>query len=251
MDEQKQLTLNINSHSEFPSLSSAQPQQAAWVLATQRATSQASGQRPQGQGGLTNQHPSSQAPSSLAQAPQPYQQQQQRDGSLSSASQFISGLDDPRLDSIQNAVGQPPGTFQPKTGSIDEFPPLGSANQDRREDMLRTLELGGPTNGNGITQNQSHLQGIQSRGDLFPPGTGLREASRQLGLNGGMPTSMGLDAAGITCPYFVLALSNLEANCILATLTSRSPFDINRQGQAVNDYGRNVNMLITVPSCSG
>ena len=142
--------VNIDNHSEFPSLSGApQPQyqnpgQAVWANANQRAVQRTPVQRPQQQ-----QQASSQP---LAQQQAPTQQppdhsQQPSEEWFTTASQFTAGLDDYRHGG-QGGVGQLSGSTQPQPGNIEEFPPLsrngnGENGHDRRGSLMQNAAFGG------------------------------------------------------------------------------------------------------------
>ncbi|KAJ5484016.1 hypothetical protein N7539_005812 [Penicillium diatomitis] len=110
--------------SEFPSLSGtsqqSQSQNSVWANASQRAAQHTPVQR--------QQHPpTSQPPSRNSQSQQLLNQQSSQashDDMLPSASQFANRLDDFR-NGGQGISSQLGNGSQPRTGNIDEFPPLG------------------------------------------------------------------------------------------------------------------------------
>jgi CCR4-NOT transcription complex subunit 2 len=173
--------------SEFPSLSSSQPQhqnssQAAWTSAPQRGTPV---QRPQ-----TNSN--NQATSS-----------QQQDDLFPSASQFASGLDDFRTSAFSGQARQMAGSSQPQTGNIDEFPPLGRTGngeigQDRRGSLIQNVGFGGHSNGAGFGPGLLQPQSLQTRSGLLSTISGQQEQNRQAGLSpaglGSGGTSLAVEA---------------------------------------------------------
>ena len=141
------LCFDINSYSEFPSLSGAQPQfqnpgQAVWANANQRATQQTPVQRPQ------QSQPS--VPATIPAQQQVHHAQEQSQQSLDEAffaSQFNGGIDDYRHGG-QSGVGQLPGSQETQATSIDDFPPLGrnghgEIGQDRRGNLMHNASGGG------------------------------------------------------------------------------------------------------------
>ncbi|KAH0543439.1 hypothetical protein FGG08_002204 [Glutinoglossum americanum] len=160
--------------SEFPSLSSSQPQhqnssQAAWASAPQRGTPV---QRPQPN---SNNNQATTA------------QQQQQDDLFPSASQFASGLDDFRSSAFGGQARQMAGSGQPQTGNIDEFPPLGRAGngeigQDRRGSLMQSVGFGGHANGAGFGPGLLQPQSLQTRSGLLSTISGHQEQTRQAGL---------------------------------------------------------------------
>ena len=183
---EKELTFDISSESEFPSLSGApqQPQSqnpgAAWANTSQRATQQPNPiQRQQPQQPVTSQAPSraSQTQSHQSQA----QPQPSHDDLFSSGTQFANQLDDFRSGG-QGISGQLTGSSQPQTGSIDEFPPLGrnatgELNQERREGLLQNTgfgSYGGSMGFSGLSQGHS----AQNRSLLGNSMNGQQEGSR-------------------------------------------------------------------------
>ena len=204
MAEDDQLTFDINSRSEFPSLSSAQPQhhaQAAWGNPNQRTTSHLPSHPLQATGGGTASAtpPHVLPPSSHAQAPHPQHQE-----SMFSPSSFVGGLDDVRYGGTHNVVGQPLRSAQPKTGSIEEFPPLGRSptgenDQEKRSSLMPGGEVGDQLNGGGLSPGLNLPQGLQGQGDLLGATTGLLEGGRHGGFTAGRMGSIGFDVGGMAC----------------------------------------------------
>ncbi|KAI9798766.1 MAG: hypothetical protein M1833_004596 [Piccolia ochrophora] len=203
------LTLDLDSRSEFPSLSSApaqhhqNPSQAAWASSTQRLTTQTPVQRPQlqGNGGQTA-------------STQPQQHQQQPSDLYPSSSHFANRLEDFPYTGGQNAVGQLPGPNQPKTGSIDEFPPLGgTANgeigQERQGGMMHNAGFGGHSGAQAFGRSQGQNQNFQNR--MLGSMTGQQEGHRQGGHAAGILSPVGLGSGAMS--------------------SSRSPAESVRQGQ--------------------
>ncbi|KAI9678357.1 MAG: hypothetical protein M1817_006304 [Caeruleum heppii] len=202
--------------SEFPSLSGApsqnqqNPAQAAWGNAPQRVASHTAVQRPQPQSQSSSIQPSS----SQGQPQQPSQpsQQQQTDNPFSSASHFGGGLEDLHFRG-QDGVGQLSGSSQPKTGSIDEFPPLsrnanGEIGRARDGSMMSAAGFGGQTNGNAFGAALGQMQSLQGRTNFL--GSGQQDSSRQPGLNGRVSSPMGLGSGALSA--------------------TRSPIDMMQQG---------------------
>lgn len=193
-EEEKKLTINIHSLSEFPSLSSAPQQhssQGTWGNSTQRATAQGHLQRPHVMSGDNGLVGASLAHSSLAQAhvlPQ--------DGSIG-ASHFTSGPDDFRFGGAQNGIGQMPGSsMQPKTSSIEDFPPLGRSPTGevgplRREDLTRDTEVGDHAHRNGFEQSSNPPSTHPRRSDLLGDVSSLLDGNRQHRFNGGLMGDIG------------------------------------------------------------
>lgn len=190
----KGLTLDVNSISEFPSLSgggtqSAQtptPGQAIWSTINQRAAQQSLLQR-QPQPPVASQAPSR---ASQTQSSQPSQSLPPRDDLFPSGSQFATQLDDFR-NGGQGISGQLSGSTQPQTGNIEEFPPLGKNNpanmgQDRRESLIQVGSIGGFGGSIGFS-NQS-LQG-QARGSV---GSSLQARRDGTGISSPGPTTTGM-----------------------------------------------------------
>ena len=141
------MRFDINSYSEFPSLSGTQPQfqnpsQAVWANATQRATQQTPVQRPQ--------QSQSSVPATAPVQQQVHHAQDQSQQSLDEAffaSQYNGGIDDYRHGG-QSGVGQLPGSQETQATSIDDFPPLGrnghgEIGQDRRGNLMHNVSGGG------------------------------------------------------------------------------------------------------------
>lgn len=144
----------ILQYSDFPSLSGApqaqhqNPGQAVWA---QRPTQQTQTQR---------QHQDSQQSSQVNQRSNQQQSQSSNEDSYPSASQFSNGLDEfrPRGQIIGD---QAPGSSQPQTTNIEEFPPLGrdasaavgsrdpllDAASERRGSLIQNTGFGAYTNG--------------------------------------------------------------------------------------------------------
>lgn len=196
MVRNKKLTFDINSTSEFPSLSSAQPQHfspVTWGHPTQRTTHifQAAGT---GTAAATSSH----APASLqTQATHPHQQD-----NIFSASHFNGGLDDTRFGGTHNVIGQAPGAMQPKTTSIEEFPPLGRSptgeiGQERRGSLMHSGESAEHSNGTVPGSNSNHPQTVQGRTDLLGTAGGLMESARQGGNTNGMMGPIGFETGSM------------------------------------------------------
>ncbi|KAI9843101.1 MAG: hypothetical protein M1838_002873 [Thelocarpon superellum] len=178
---------DLTSESEFPSLSSAQSQhnqnagQAAWASATQRGASHAAQHR-------AHQQPTpSQTPLPQGQGPSGQAQPPHQDNLFPSSSQFVSGLDDFGF-GAPNTVGPLTGSSQPKTGSIDEFPPLGrNANgeigQARGAGGVQHGPFGAQLSSNGFGTNISQASSGQGRNGLLGAVPTAQDRSRQLGLN--------------------------------------------------------------------
>lgn len=146
-----ELTPDVSSHSEFPSLSGGpqthtpNPSQAIWANATQRTAQQSVIQRqPQAPAPLqqASRIPQSQPPLPPQQQPES-QTEQPEDDPLSSPPQQLTGQGqvDPFQGGGQTISGQLSSGSQPQPGSIDEFPPLGKGtpvdlSQERRETLL-------------------------------------------------------------------------------------------------------------------
>ncbi|EEP77414.1 conserved hypothetical protein [Uncinocarpus reesii 1704] len=182
----KTLTIDINSSSEFPSLSSGSqpaqtptPGQAIWSTINQRSTQQNLIQR-QLQPPVSSQAPSR---ASQTQSNQPSQSHITRDDLFPSASQFATQLDDFR-NGGQGISGQLSSNTQPQTGNIEEFPPLGKhaatdLGQDRRESLIQAGNLAAYGNtmaypqgipGQGRASVGSNLQGRRDGGSITSPG---------------------------------------------------------------------------------
>ncbi len=197
------LTLDINSPSEFPSLSGApsqhqqNPTQAAWGNGPTRAVSHTAVQRPQpsSQSGLIQSLPPQTQQPSQPSSSQPSLQQ----GDAFSASQFGSNLDELRFRG-QDGVGQLGGSSQPKTGSIDEFPPLGrntngEIGRARDGSMMSAAGFGRPNPGNAFGAALGQLQSAQNRTKF--PGSGGLDSQRPGGINGRVSSPMELGSGGM------------------------------------------------------
>ena len=191
--------LNVHSHSEFPSLSSAPPQhlsQAVWGNTTQRGATQAQVQRSQLLAGGNTLTGATAAHGALGQG------QGLPHESAAPASHFTGGIDEGRFGSAQNPLGQLSGLMQPKTSSIEDFPPLrrsptGEIGQARREDLTRDTEGADQVGRNGFDQTQNQLGPLQGRSDPLGDLSGALDVSRQSRLHGGLMADLGLDASGM------------------------------------------------------
>ena len=166
-----QLQVDINDHSEFPSLGGGpQPQyqtpgQAIWANANQRAGQQIPVQRPQHQAVTT--------PGANTQQQQSSQSQDQGQQSLDDAffpSQFSGSLDEYRH--ANQGVGQHSTSNQAQATNIDEFPPLnrnehGEVSQDRRGNLIQNAVSGGY----GGASNFAHASNLLStrQAEIFTP----------------------------------------------------------------------------------
>ncbi|MBE7181907.1 MAG: hypothetical protein INR71_12005, partial [Terriglobus roseus] len=183
------LTFDVNSCSDFPSLSGSSQQQhqqhaqaqSLWANPSLRATQQTPIQRQQqAQGGQQSASNS---------------QQQGQDG----ASAFGQGSGDDygyATQSRQAGLGALSGLTQPQTNNVDEFPPLGGLGSvdvgaDRRTGMIQNAAFGG---GDGQASRYGGMG--QSRLGLTSPdgqqdGTSLRLGGQRIpsgeeGRNGGL-----------------------------------------------------------------
>lgn len=197
----KKLILNLNSSSEFPSLSSAQPQHfspVAWGNPSQRTNSHISSQLLQGAGTGAAQASSSHAPASLqTQTGHTHQQD-----TLFSASHFAGRLDETRYGGAHAVVGQTPGAMQPKAPSIEEFPPLGRSptgeiGQGRRESLIHGGEHTDHPNGSVLGPSANQSQTVHGRTNLLGGAAGLMESARQNGNAAGMMGPIGFDTGSM------------------------------------------------------
>jgi CCR4-NOT transcription complex subunit 2 len=237
------IKVNIDSLSEFPSLSAAQPQhqqnltQAAWASATQRAASQTTGSR-----GL--QQPNTNASLGIQSSAQQSQSAaQHQDNPFGSSSHFLTGgLDDFGFGTGQaTSLASLTGTTQPKTGSIDEFPPLGrNANgeigQPRGVGTMQNAAFGGPLTGSGFSLGLNQPQSMQGRSGLLGSISGMSGArpdgNRPGGLGGARDASspMGLGSGGTGSSVTSLDLP-LKLTPPIAISASRSPVDPTSQAR--------------------
>ncbi|KAI9848862.1 MAG: hypothetical protein M1837_006378 [Sclerophora amabilis] len=233
---------------EFPSLSSTPAQhnqnnsQSTWANATQRNATQTPVQRPQPQSnsGLNalshlqqqsqSHHQQSQQQQQQHQQHQQQQQQQQhqqQESIFPTSSQFSSNLDDFRFGG-QDAIGQLPGSSQPKTGSIDDFPPLGRTGngdlgQERRSSLIQNAGFGGQSNTSGIGfgPGANQAQNLPIRSGILGSISGHSDGSRNGGVSGGVLSPAVLGSGGMSA--------------------SRSPIESMRQSQSSQpDQDRNV-----------
>ena len=148
---QQTTVVDIDSCSEFPSLSGAprpQHQNSGQDVWAQRANQQNQTQR-----SLPQQQPTTQGQSQTQQ-----QAPSSQDDPFPTASQFSSGLDEFRHGG-PGISGQLQGSAQPRTTSIDEFPPLGreismtvgdregAPGSERRNSLMQHTGFGAYTNG--------------------------------------------------------------------------------------------------------
>ena len=162
------MLLDIDGYSEFPSLSGtsqpqyANPSQAIWANANQRAIQHTPVQRPQQQQHLVNQQATTQS-SQSQQNQQPQDSQPQNNDELfSPMSRFAGGLEDYRHGG-QGGVGQLSGSGQPQTGNIEEFPPLGrngndDAGHDQRGSLMQNAAFGGFSSASAFNLSSNPVQ---------------------------------------------------------------------------------------------
>ncbi|KAI9761092.1 MAG: 54S ribosomal protein L4 mitochondrial [Chaenotheca gracillima] len=199
--EDGEMLSDVHSLSEFPSLSSAPAQhpqnssQSTWANATQRNTTQTPVQRPQQQqnGGI---------PQAQHQGQSGHQQSQPQQENIFPGTSQFPGLDEFRFGG-QDAIGQMPGSNQPKTGSIDDFPPLGRTEngemgQARRSSLLQSSGFGAQSNTGGgpfgLGSNQP--QNLPLRGGILSSIGNPGDGNRSTGINGGIlsPATLGSGA---------------------------------------------------------
>ncbi|KAI9783163.1 MAG: hypothetical protein M1816_001485 [Peltula sp. TS41687] len=193
----KRLILDINSPSEFPSLGAApQPQHhspVTWGNATRGNTHIF-----QAAGTATAQATSSHAPATFQTQPtHPHQQE-----SIFSGSHFTGGLEDTRFGGAHNVIGQTSGALQPKTTSIEEFPPLGRSptgeiGQDRRESLMHGGDSTEHPNGTVPGSNSKHQQTVQGRTDLLATAGGLLASTRHGGNVNGLMGPIGFETGSM------------------------------------------------------
>ncbi|KAL9135451.1 MAG: hypothetical protein Q9175_003362 [Cornicularia normoerica] len=214
--------------SEFPSLSgTSQPQyqntsQAIW--ANQRVAQQTPVQRPQ------QSHPASSQAQQQHQPNQQSQDQSQRgnDDIYSATSNLQNSLDDHRYGS-QSGIGQMPASRQPRSTSVDDFPPLGRNGTDEsdsdRRNMMQNAGFGGFPNANTFSLPQDQIQ-----------------------TRHGLPSASSSQANNTRSSSVVERLTSPNGMGFGASSTGRSPIESNRQGQAgMQDHDRNntMNALLT------
>lgn len=161
----RQKVFNIDSDSDFPSLSNNAPapqhhQQNAQIWANSNLRTQPQQQQPPVNRPQVQQNNQSQQPQ-----PSNQQAQSQEDGV---SSPFSATQADYRFGG-QAGVGQLSGSSQPQTGNIEEFPPLGGAElgQDRRTDMIQNAAFRGPINGSAFPGQLAHgRNGLSSPSDM-------------------------------------------------------------------------------------
>ena len=200
MAEEEKLTFDVQSLSDFPSLSAPSAQQlsqAAWGNPTARTSQVFRTHTAAGAGVLPGPSP---VHPSLPQA------QPQQTGPVA-ASQFASLAEDARLAGAQNGAGQTPLTVQPKTTSIEDFPPLGrrattDSGQIRPEDFSRALSLGGNDNNitttrDGFEQIATQPPGLQGRNEFRADAVGTLDNPAQSRLNAVMVGEAGPGNEGL------------------------------------------------------
>lgn len=174
---------------------------------------------------------------------------QQQENIFSASSHFAGNLDEIRFGGSHSVVGQPPRSVQPKTTSIEEFPPLGRSptgeiGQDRRESLMHGGEPGNLPNGSGPGLASHQSQTVPGRSDVLGAVTGLLDGTRPSGMTAGMMGSIAFDAGGrASLGFFSKLHLCLNNQPFLAMSAVRSPADTIRQRHvAPGDQERNVSL---------
>lgn len=244
MKPRKADMFNIDDHSEFPSLSGtsqpqyANPSQAIWANANQRAIQHTPVQRPQQQHLVIQQ--------ATTQPSQPQQTQQTQDAPhqttdelFSPMSRFAGGMEEYRHGG-QGGIGQLPGSVQPQTGNIEEFPPLGrngndDAGHDQRSNLTQNAAFGGFSSASGFNFSSNS---VQSRHGLPNASSSQSETSRASTLAG---RSLSPSHRGFGGALLLFSMDVYDIDVSFVASTSRSPADLARQGQAgALDHEQNV-----------